>query len=192
MAVFEYLGVLISVIMGLGITHLATGASKLILNRGTVRLYVPHLLWTLNVLVYILLVWWGMFWWSNHTDWLAYEYLFITAYAIALFLLAALLYPWDLGRDVDMRAYFFRNRRWFFGTLFVAWLIDFPETVLKSETGLRGLPEEYHLFLSLHLIIAATGFVASNRIVHTVLPVLWLTLMLYYAMGSLVVGTISV
>ena len=43
MAVFEYLGVLISVIMGLGITHLATGASKLIQNRGTVRLYVPPL-----------------------------------------------------------------------------------------------------------------------------------------------------
>ena len=68
MAVFEYLGVLISVIMGLGITHLATGASKLIQNRGTVRLYVPHLLWTLNVLIYILLVWWGMFWWSNFIE----------------------------------------------------------------------------------------------------------------------------
>ena len=30
MGIFEYLGVLVSVIMGLGITHLATGATKLI------------------------------------------------------------------------------------------------------------------------------------------------------------------
>ncbi len=191
MGVFEYLGVLISVIMGLGITHLATGASKLIQNRETVRFYIPHALWTINVLVYILLVWWGMFWWSNHTDWYAYEYLFITAYAIVLFLLAALLYPWDLRHDIDVRKYFFANRRWFFGTLFVAWTIDYPETLLKSETGLRGLPEEYHVFMGLHLIIAATGWMTRQRVVHTLLPIAWLTLTLYYAMASLV-GTISV
>ena len=191
MGVFEYLGVLISVIMGLGITHLATGASKLVQNRVTVRFYIPHALWTLNVLVYILLVWWGMFWWSNHTDWYAYEYLFITAYAIVLFLLAALLYPWDLRHDVDMRAYFFANRRWFFGTLFVAWLIDLPETAIKAETGLRGLPEEYHVFMALHLIIAATGWATRHRLVHTLLPIAWLVLTLYYALNSLV-GKISV
>jgi len=39
--VFEYIGVLISVIMGLAITHLAVGASKLCL---------PHALWTINVI----------------------------------------------------------------------------------------------------------------------------------------------
>lgn len=191
MGVFEYLGVLISVIMGLGITHLATGASKLIQNRETVRFYIPHALWTLNILVYILLIWWGMFWWSNHTEWYAYEYLFITAYAIVMFLLAALLYPWDLRHDVDMRAYFFANRRWFFGTLFVAWLIDVPETMLKAESGLRGLPQEYHVFMTLHLIIAATGWISRRRLVHTLLPIAWLTLTLYYALNSLV-GKISV
>ena len=186
MGVFEYLGVLISVIMGLGITHLATGASKLVQNRETVRFYIPHALWTLNVLVYILLVGWGMFWWSNHSDWYTYQYLFITAYAIVLFLLAALLYPWDLRREFDVRSYFFANRRWFFGTLLMAWLIDVPETVSKSETGLRGLPEEYHVFVSLQLVIAATGLLTRHRLVHTLLPIAWLALTLYYAMGSLV------
>ena len=45
MGVFEYIGVLISVIMGLGITHLATGASKLIQHRDKVRFCLPHALW---------------------------------------------------------------------------------------------------------------------------------------------------
>jgi len=44
MGVFEYIGVLVSVIMGLGITHLATGTSKLIQHRSEVRLYLPHML----------------------------------------------------------------------------------------------------------------------------------------------------
>lgn len=43
MGVFEYIGVLISVIMGLGVTHLAIGATKLIQHREEVRFYVPHM-----------------------------------------------------------------------------------------------------------------------------------------------------
>lgn len=62
MGVFEYIGVLTSVIMGLGITHPATGATKLIQHCGEVRFYWPHALWTVNILIYILLVWWGMVW----------------------------------------------------------------------------------------------------------------------------------
>lgn len=54
MGIFEYLGVFISVIMGLGITHFATGATKLIQHRDDVRLYLPRALWTINTLVYIL------------------------------------------------------------------------------------------------------------------------------------------
>ena len=83
------------------------------------KLYLPHALWTVNILIYILLIWWGLYWWSSHDNWYAYEYLFITLYSVALFFLAAMLYPWDMDRDIDVRAYFFRNRMWFFGAMFI-------------------------------------------------------------------------
>ncbi len=140
MGVFEYIGVLVSVIIGLGITHLAIGASKIVQHRDTVRFYLPHAVWTINVLLYILMIWWGMFWWSEHEGWYAYEYLFITLYAIVLFFLASMLYPWDLDPAIDLEDYFFRNRRWFFGALALGWLIDIPETLWKAEAGLRELP----------------------------------------------------
>lgn len=190
MGVFEYIGVLVSVIMGLGITHLATGATKLIQHRDEVRFYLPHALWTVNVLIYILLIWWGMFWWSGHEDWVAYEYLFISLYAIVLFFLAAMLYPWDMDRDIDVQKYFFRNRYWFFGAMFVAWSLDIPETLIKASTDLRPVPQEYFLFVGLHLAIAVTGFITRRHLVHLVLPLLWLTLTVYYVMMSLV-GRIS-
>jgi hypothetical protein len=184
MGVFEYIGVLISVIMGLGITHLATGATKLIQHRDEVRLYLPHALWTLNILIFILLIWWGMFWWSNHDTWYVYQYLFITLYAIALFFLASMLYPWDMASDIDVREYFFKNRFWFFGAMFVAWCLDIPETVVKANADLRPVPEEYFWFVGLHLVIAATGLVTRNRIVHLLLPVLWFVLIVYYVTMS--------
>ena len=186
MGVFEYIGVLISVIMGLGITHLATGATKLIQNRDSVRFYVPHALWTINVLVYILLIWWAMFWWSGHDQWYAYEYLFVTLYAIVLFFMAAMLYPWDMDKNIDVRAYFFRQRTWFFGAMFLAWCLDIPETMFKASADLRPLPQEYFLFVGLHLAMAATGFVTRHRLVHLLLPVLWFSLTIFYALMSTV------
>ncbi len=190
MGVFEYIGVLVSVIMGLGITHLATGTSKTIQHRDTVRVYIPHTLWTVAILVYILMIWWGMFWWSGHEDWFAYEYLFITLYAIVLFFLASILYPWDMEPDIDLEACFFRNRRWFFGGLVLAWLIDIPETLLKSGAGLREVPADYAVFISIELTIAMTGFLSSNRRVHLLLPIIYLSFTLFYVLSS-VVGRID-
>ena len=191
MGVFEYIGVLISVIMGLGITHLATGTSKAIQHRDTVRFYLPHVLWTVAILIYILMIWWGMFWWSQHEDWFAYEYLFITLYAIVLFFLASILYPWDMAPDIDFEASFFRNRRWFFGGLTLAWLIDIPETLFKADAGLRSVPDHYVVFVSIELAIALTGFMFKNRKLHFLLPIVYLTFTLSYVLAS-VVGRIDV
>ena len=190
MGVFEYIGVLVSVIMGLGITHLATGTSKTIQHRDTVRFYLPHTLWTFNVLIYILLIWWGMFWWSGHEDWYAYEYLFITLYAIVLFFLASILFPWDMEPDIDLEASFFRNRRWFFGGLTLAWLIDIPETLAKSSAGLREVPADYAVFIAIELAFALTGFFSRNRRVHLLLPFVYLSFTLFYVLSS-VVGRID-
>ncbi|MDJ0938664.1 MAG: hypothetical protein QNJ00_02740 [Woeseiaceae bacterium] len=177
MGVFEYIGVLVSVIMGLGITHLAVGASKLIQNRATTKACVPHALWTFNILLYILVIWWSMFWWSGLEDWTAFHYLGITLYAIVLFLLSAMLYPYDMPSDIDIEAYFFRNRRWFFSLMIAAWLLDIPETLGKEIEGLRPVPPQYYVFVSSMIVLAIVGMLTSNRRVHTALPLAWLMLL---------------
>jgi hypothetical protein len=125
-----------------------------------------------------------MYWWSSHDDWYAYEYLFITLYSVVLFFLAAMLYPWDMEKDIDVRAYFFRNRLWFFGAMFLAWCIDIPETVIKANADLRPLPQEYFVFVGLHLGMAATGLLTRNHTVHLLLPILWFAVTLYYVLMS--------
>ncbi len=176
MGVFEYIGVLISVIMGLAITHLAVGASKLIQNRETSKLCLPHALWTINVLLHILMIWWGMFWWSELEDWTAYYYLGITLYAVVLFLMAAMLYPYDMHDDIDIEAYFFRNRVWFFSLMIIAWTLDIPETVGKEIAGLRETPPRYFIFVSSMIALGIVGIVSSNRSVHRALPIAWVLL----------------
>ena len=173
MGVFEYIGVLISVIMGLGITHLATGATKLIQHRNEVKFYLPHMLWTVNVLLFILLIWWGMFSWSDHNTWYAFEYLFITLYAIVAFFLAAMLYPWDMAKNIDVREYFFKSRVWFFSALLFAWSIDGIETIIKANAGLRPIPQGYFEFLGVQVLIAIVGIGSRNQYVHMLLSVIF-------------------
>ena len=159
---------------------------KAIHHRDSIRVYWVHSVWTVNILVFIVVIWWGMFWWSNHENWYAYQYLFITLYAIALFFLAAMLYPWDMSADIDVREYFYKNRLWFFGTLFLAWCIDIPETLVKANEDMRPVPEEYFVFVTLELAMAATGLLTKKHVVHLLLPVLWFCCTVFYVLASAV------
>jgi hypothetical protein len=188
MALFEYLGVLISVVMGLGITHLLIGTSKVIQQRESIRAYWVHTVWTVNILVYILAIWWGMFWWSGLTEWTFYHFLFVTLYAVALFLLAAMLYPWDFPTDFDFKEYFFKNRAWFFGIQFVAWCIDVPETTFKGGAGLREPPEHYFFFVASMLGLSLVGAITSNRRYHQFYALFWL----FFLLGYLGLTTLAV
>jgi len=96
MGVFECLGVILSVIMGLGVTHILAGLSKTIHHRNSVKPYWVQALWALNVLIYIVTIWWGMFWWSSQQEWSYFQFLLLILYAIFLFLSASLIFPWDV------------------------------------------------------------------------------------------------
>lgn len=180
MSVFEYLGVFISVVLGLGVTHVLTGVSKTIHHRETIRAYWVQLVWAGNTLVYIIAVWWGMFSWSSLGQWSFFQFLFIITYAIALFLLASLLFPWDLPSDLDFRRHFYSNRRWFFGILFVARSLDIPETLVKAQGGIRALPPAYVAWVSVLLILAAIAIWTPNRRYHAFYAVFWLVWVLGY------------
>ena len=173
MGVFEYLGVLLSVIMGLGVTHLLSGLSKAIHYRKTVKFFWVHTLWIFNILIYIVIIWWGMFWWSGLEEWSFFRFLLLILYAIFLFLAASLLFPWELPDDFDFETHFFETRPWFFAVLTVAWLIDIPETVLKSDAGLRDLPEAYFAFIAIIIVMNLIGMFWSNKTYHKLFVVFW-------------------
>jgi hypothetical protein len=179
-AMFDYLGVLISVILGMAITHLLKGVNRLIQLRRRVRIYWVHLVWTLNVLIYVLGIWWGMFWWKHLETWSIEQFLFLAAYAIVLFLLAGTLYPAEMPEDLHCATYFEENRRWFFAIWTIAFLFDIPETLLKGTEHLRDVPIEYAVFEPLSLAIGVVGFATANRRVQAVLCVLWLVAVLAY------------
>ena len=58
MTSYEYLSTLLSIIIGLGITHLLVGIGRIINNPKGVKPYWIHLVWTLAIFIYLIQYWW--------------------------------------------------------------------------------------------------------------------------------------
>lgn len=177
---FSYLGVLISVVMGLALTHVLRGLSKLIQTRGSVRIYWVHVIWSINIVLYVLGLWWGMYGWNKLQVWTTELFLFLTLYAIVVFVMASLLFPAEFHDDMDFEEYFYRNRGWFFGLLAIALVFDIPETLLKESMHLRDVPKQYMYFLPSVLGMSLVAAWSSSRLVQGVLCVAWSFAILLY------------
>jgi hypothetical protein len=181
---FDYFGVLVSVMFGLALTHMLRGVGHMIELRREIRPYWVHLVWTLNVVVFVLAIWWGMYWWRGLEEWTSEWFFFIASYAVAIFMWAYVLFPSELSAGVNFESYFYANRRWFFGIGMVVFLMDIPETLRKGVLHLRPVPAVYPYVIAGYLVMSGIGFISANRRVHNVLCVAWLLLTLGYLFFS--------
>lgn len=137
MAQFEYVMVLVSIIIGLGITHQLLGLAgivdRLAGDTPPIRLSVAYFSWLGTVFAWTVMFWWWEFRFAELvTEWTIGLYFFLVIYAVALFLMAALLVPqsWD-GVD-DLGRYFVERRVWFYSLMFVANGMDVLDSYLKG------------------------------------------------------------
>ncbi|QGP79823.1 hypothetical protein [Sphingobium sp. CAP-1] len=177
---FDYLGVLISVVLGLALTQLLTGVGRLVELRGSVRIYWVQLLWVFNIIFYVLAIWWGMFWWRGLHQWTFEAFLFLVAFSALLYLLASSLFPTELKVGTDMAAHFDRNRRWFFGLLLACDLIDIPETLMKDAAHLRDVPAQYAAFMAASVALDLAGIALEQRRAQAAIVCLWVMLNIGY------------
>jgi hypothetical protein len=148
---FNYLSVLISIILGLSITQVLTGFGRLMQVRARVRMYWPPVVWAGLLLVIDVETWWTMFGLRSHHDWNFFAFLVVLLQPIILYLLAALVLPDFAGEaPVDLRANYYGHTRWFFGLAVSLLLVS----LLKDRVINGSLPEPYNL--AFHLVTMAT------------------------------------
>lgn len=177
---FDYCAVLIAVILGLALIHPLRGLAKLIQMRHEVRVYWVHVIWTFNVIIWVVAIWLGMFWWRGLQELSSQWYLFLITYAAMQFLWAAILYPPEFTDQMDFENHFYANRYWFFGIQSAVVLMDVPETLVKAAMHLRPMPAQYPYLISGLLIVCATALLSSKRRVHSLLSVAWALITLGY------------
>lgn len=168
MSSFEFLSVLISVVIGLGIANLLTGIGRLLHGRMQFRLSSIHLAWTLFVFLYMVIYWWTVvFGWQSWENWNILLFLFVLAYGVLLYLLSVILYPPEITEDWDIDSHFFAMRRWFFGFFAAMIVLEIVDSYLKAHLDQFAAP--YWVLMTSWLALAVVGWISSSRRIHRLL-----------------------
>ncbi len=154
MTPFEYLSVLISIVLGLGVTELLSGVQRLAHGRSRVRFHWLPLAWTGLLFVTLVQWWWAAFGFRERMAWDFFSFLLVLLVPVLLYLAAAMVLPAADG-TLDLRAHYFGIHRLFFATAASATLLEAVRALL--------VPDAQAAVLNL----AATALLASLAVVRS-------------------------
>ena len=161
MSSFEFVTVLVAVIVGLGISHLLMGLGRAIHDRKTASIWWVQLFWTGSVFLYLSIFWWNLYFRNDGSTWTHLEYLFLLLHAALPFFAAVLLYRPGASSTIDMKATFETNRQWFLGVWSLNMIADVPTTAIQ---GNLFSPWYYLPTIGILFVLSLIGvFTASPR-----------------------------
>lgn len=172
--IYFHIRVLIGVVVGLGVTRILSGVARLVQHPGRERLYPPHLVWTLVILISTIHFWWWEFELIQVTPFRFQLFVFILFYAFLFFLLASLLFPDDMREYDGYEGYFLSRRRWFFGLFAATFVVDLFDTLIKGRERLLELGPEYQVKLVVCVLLCVIAAWTDNRRFHLLFPAIYL------------------
>ena len=109
---FEFVMVLVSIIIALGVAELLAGIARIL--RGELKLYWIHAIWVFTLLVMQLQYCWSLFDLEAKSEWVFLDLVRLLTPPITLFLASSLLFPSRTER-IDLEEYYFAKRKPIFG-----------------------------------------------------------------------------
>lgn len=169
MDAFSYLSVLLSIILGLGLTQLLTAVGRVIRHRDRVRVDWLPMLWAGVLLVVYVQVWWSMFGLRELRSWTFVEFLIVLLQTVTLYMMAAMLLPEQVEESgADLRGYYDRHHRWFFAFFLATLVISVGKDVVIG----RRLPELSNLaFHGIFAAISLSAILVARRRYHEIVGI---------------------
>ena len=155
MSSFEFIAALMSIIIGLGVTNLLSGAGRAFYRRKENPLDEVHLVLTIATLVLLVLQWWVTFRWNTEVNWTFDKFLVLIAWTVVLYLLTVFLYPPDLSEAEEHQGRFERNRAGYYSAFIAMCLLDLAQTAVHGELF---QPVWYGSSANMRFLLAAVSF----------------------------------
>jgi hypothetical protein len=160
MSGFEFISILMSIIIGLGITNLLAGTGRAFYRRRQNPMDEIQIVLSVATLIALALNWWVVFKWSGEVVWSFDKFLVLIVWAIALYMLTVFLYPPDLSQEEEHGDRFQQNRAGYYSTFIAVCLLDIVQTAMRG--GLFR-PIWYLPFVGQYAVLAGGGLVAHRR-----------------------------
>ncbi|NOX70373.1 MAG: hypothetical protein GXP15_14380 [Gammaproteobacteria bacterium] len=155
MSLFEFVTVMVSMILALCLGQLLRNASFLARTDRKIIFYLPYVLWSLALLLTVINHWWSL-WDFRDVDWHYGSFLYILIAPILITFATGLFSPIqsDSG-PIDLQAHYLRTRR-MFSAVFAAYVsvmwLDGPLFTEQAVFGVVGM---------LHIPIISAALVPS-------------------------------
>ena len=171
---FEYIIVLISIILGMGITQIVSGIAQIIQRWDKVKIYWPHLILILLVFVIHIQEWWVIYDMRNYKYWRFPIFLFIILYPVNLYILARILFPinWR-GGVIDLKKFYYSTfRRIYLFTI----TLDVLAVIDNIFIAKYKLQDQLVQFIVLIILISVALLNTRKELIHHLIAILLLTI----------------
>ena len=163
MDAFSYLSVMLSIVLGLGLTQLFAGIGNLVQIRRRVKRYWLHTLWVLLLIVLHVHMWWSFWGLRGVTHWTYATFVYVMIGPALLVIASHIIIPELLGERIDVRRHYFDTAPLFFGILAAAavWAM-----FLEPIMGLRSFFVPFRLMQAAGVVAFVSCAASKNQRVH--------------------------
>lgn len=170
---FEYVVVLTSLILGLGIAQILMGVSDIISHWKQIKFSLPHSIYILVVFLIHIQEWWINYQYSKElTTWALPVVLSILIFPILLFLQARMLFPsGSRDNENDLDAYFKNQWRWLYSIGALTVIVSIWHNIFLSNIPVM---QQLHLILYILIYIVIIISNVKNQTVHIIFTTLQL------------------
>jgi hypothetical protein len=164
MTQFEFISVFASIVLGLGLAHLLTGAIQQVYRR---QIDYKQCCYAVMALLLIVLNWWGLFAWKDSGAWNLVQFLVLVLWSLSMFALCVAVYP---PGEIAMQGFGTHLRVVLFAIAIVASL-DITQTALHGALFMpvSYLPVVLH-FVVLALVATAIRNTLAQKVIATYFP----------------------
>jgi hypothetical protein len=172
---FSYLVVLTSIILGLGVTRLVGGLGYLMQTRRRKHPYWVHMLWMVNLLLAMAIVWWVAYRWRSNEHWTFLLFIWLLLLPTILYLISSLLFPDQDDEPItDWQVYFYENHRDIFLLYALVFPIDIVDTLLKGMAHFKAQGLLYVMTMGLWFVLCLVAAFTKRRMFHASFAVIFL------------------
>lgn len=177
--VFNYLSVLTSVVLGLGLTHLLVGYARLVGVDSIVSVSWIYTGWIALLLPLYFTYWWAFWDYRERVKWTFLGFSLLLAGPVGLYFVTALYVPDAIDASFDAHAHYLQVRPWAFAiwTALQLWGIVLAPW-LKEGFGLASLANRYKAAQAVLLVALIVGYFNdySAFVDGTILVIFWVVL----------------
>jgi hypothetical protein len=168
MGAFEYLSVLISIILALAMTRVLGGVGEMLQARSQRHIYWVHVIWIINLFLYLVVEWWIFYRWRNQQPWTFLLFIFVLIGPTLLYLASILLFPREAALDesVDYKTHYYANHRAFFIIFGLYGPVDVVDTLLKGVPHFLEQGPQYVVSTTVFIVGMTIAAITKNERYH--------------------------